>query len=149
MIEFPDTSVLNPVFVARHAHHEPSFRLFHLLKPKAAFCASHTLAEVYATLTALPTQPRISPAAALRTVDVVSERLRPVTLDHADYLAALSTAAEAQIAGGTIYDALIAACARKVGAEVFYTWNLKHFRRLLPELAEQVRTPPWPAKPSD
>jgi hypothetical protein len=45
------------------------------------------------------------------------------------------------IVGGTTYDALIGACARKMKAEIIYTWNIAHFLRLGEDVAEKVRTP--------
>jgi hypothetical protein len=39
------------------------------------------------------------------------------------------------------YDALIGACARKMKAEIIYTWNIAHFLGLGEEVADKVRTP--------
>jgi predicted nucleic acid-binding protein len=64
-----------------------------------------------------------------------------VTLTAEEYRAAMKEAAAAGIAGGTIYDALLAACALKAEAEVIYTWNVKHFQQFSPEIAKRVRTP--------
>jgi predicted nucleic acid-binding protein len=44
-------------------------------------------------------------------------------------------------ASGRIYDALLLRCAAKVKAQTIYTWNLKHFRAVAPELAGRMRTP--------
>ena len=43
--------------------------------------------------------------------------------------------------GGIVYDALIAACARKVRAAVLYTWNLPDFERLDIANGPVIRTP--------
>jgi predicted nucleic acid-binding protein len=43
--------------------------------------------------------------------------------------------------GGMIYDALHLACARKVEAEQIYTWNVRHFRMMAPDLADRIVTP--------
>jgi len=40
-----------------------------------------------------------------------------------------------------LYDALLARCARKAAAEVIYTWNVQHFRRLDPEVVKRIKTP--------
>jgi predicted nucleic acid-binding protein len=45
------------------------------------------------------------------------------------------------MSGAVIYDALILACARKVRAERIYTWNLRHFRAVAPDLAAKIVTP--------
>jgi predicted nucleic acid-binding protein len=43
--------------------------------------------------------------------------------------------------GGGVYDAILGRCALKARAEVIYTWNEKHFRRLGPEIAGRVAAP--------
>ena len=53
----------------------------------------------------------------------------------------LTNAGAAGISGGAIYDALIAQCALKAKAQFLYTWNVKHFTRLGPEIANRVREP--------
>jgi predicted nucleic acid-binding protein len=45
------------------------------------------------------------------------------------------------LAGGVIYDALLLACARKVDAERIYTWNVRHFQMVAPDLAGRIVTP--------
>ena len=42
---------------------------------------------------------------------------------------------------GAIYDALLAACAVKSGAATLYTWNVRHYGQLEPEVAARVKTP--------
>jgi hypothetical protein len=45
------------------------------------------------------------------------------------------------IVGGTLYDALIAACALQSAADRIYRWNTKHFQRLGPQVAARLTTP--------
>jgi hypothetical protein len=40
-----------------------------------------------------------------------------------------------------VYDALLLACAAKVKAQTVYTWNLKHYWALAPELSGCIHTP--------
>jgi hypothetical protein len=49
--------------------------------------------------------------------------------------------AAAGVTGGGIYDAVLGHCALKAGAGTIYTWNVKHFNRLGPEIARRVATP--------
>jgi hypothetical protein len=44
------------------------------------------------------------------------------------------------IAGGGIYDAFHVSCARKVNAEITYTWNIRDFQRVAPDLADRIVT---------
>src|SRR3954451_9147529 len=108
---------------------------------KSAGCALHSLPEVYATLTRLPGIHRASAEHALRFLETIENRFSLVTLDVAEYRSTIGEAAGLGIVGGTTYDALIGACARKMKAEIIYTWNIAHFLRLGEDVAEKVRTP--------
>ena len=44
-------------------------------------------------------------------------------------------------AGGRVYDAPHLAAARKANCEQIYTFNLRQFCELAPELADRIRTP--------
>jgi hypothetical protein len=48
---------------------------------------------------------------------------------------------EAGLAGGAIHDAILGHCVLKAKAKVLYTWNTKDFLRLVPAIAERVKTP--------
>jgi len=141
MIWFADTSVLVPVFMPGHIHHERSFQLFSRATVKSAFCAAHSIAEVYATMTRLPGKHRTSGQQALAFLEMIQERFSVVALDVADYFATIREAAAQGIVGGTSYDALVAACALKAKADELYSWNTGHFLLLGDEVARKVRTP--------
>ena len=138
---FFDTSVLLPSFFEDHEHHEASLRVFLKADKTRGCCGAHSLAELYATATRLPGKHRLSGDQVLLFLENIYERLTIVTLTAEDYRTAMKEAAAAGIAGGTIYDALLAACAVKAKAGVIYTWNVKHFRQFSPEIAKRVRTP--------
>jgi predicted nucleic acid-binding protein len=74
-------------------------------------------------------------------IDEVGNRLKTIALDCEEYYSVISDAAAEGIVGGMVYDALIARCALKAGAETIFTWNIDHFRRVGPEVAKRVRTP--------
>ena len=141
MTSFYDSSVLIPVFLDEHIHHQPSLDLFLNANKKVAHCAAQTLAEVYATLTRMPGPQRADINQALLILDNIRDRFEIVTLDANEYASAIADAAAEGITGGTIYDALIARCALKAKATTIYTWNVEHFRRCGPEIARRVRTP--------
>jgi predicted nucleic acid-binding protein len=137
---FFDTSVLIPVFMEDHEHHEASLAAFVAADKKQACCAAHSLAELYSVLTRLPGY-RLSGEQVLLFLEAIEEHLTLITLDSREYHSAIREAAGAGIVGGMLYDALLARCARKAAAEVIYTWNLQHFRRLGPEVARRIMTP--------
>lgn len=96
--------------------------------------SSHSLAELYSTLTRLPVQPRINPVQAWRLVSDVSAIARQIVLlSQEDYTSTIQRASQMGLSGGVIYDALIARAAEKAGAEHLLTFNLADFRRVWPE----------------
>jgi len=138
---FLDTSVLVATFYGDHEHHEPSIDVFLRYKKNEACCALHSLAEVYSSLTGMPGKDRASADEAMLFLSSIRERLGMVALTGQEYLKALEASAALGVTGGGIYDALLGHCALKAGAEVLYTWNVKHFRRLGPEIAGRVSIP--------
>ncbi len=141
MTVFFDTSVLVAAFETSHPHHHESLQRFAAGSPGNSICALHTLAELYSSLTALPLQPRISPYEALVFMQEVRDRLTLVALNSDEYFTVIQDVAERGLTSGKVYDALLLACAAKSGAQVIYTWNLKHFRAIAPHLAERIQNP--------
>jgi predicted nucleic acid-binding protein len=138
---FFDTSVLVPVFIPGHEHHDRSLAAFSAVDRSGGFCAAHSLAEVYATLTRLPGKYRAAPDQAVLCLETVEERLNVVALDAAEYVSAIRDAAGIGIEGGTLYDALLGACAVKAKADILYTWNTRDFQRLGANLSKRLRAP--------
>lgn len=138
---FLDTSVLVAAFYGDHQHHGPSIGLLAQQKKSAACTAAHCLAEVYSVITGMPGKNRAMPDEALLFLRDVREHLTTVTLDEGEYFKAVEESVAAGIAGGTVYDAIIAHCALKADAQTLYTWNAKHFNRLGAHVAARVRQP--------
>ena len=82
-------------------------------------CAAHSLAEVYAVMTALPVRPTIPLDQALLFLEQIHETVTIVALRENEYLKNIRAASEPGIAGGRIYDALLLAAARKVDPKTF------------------------------
>ena len=141
MKEFFDTSVLIAAFWHGHPQHESSLKLVSAANKRKSACAAHTLAEVYATMTALPVKDIIPPDQALLFVKEAQDRFMIVTLTDDEYFSTIEEAAERGLVSGRIYDAILLRCASKMKAEVIYTWNLKHFRMISPNAADRMCTP--------
>jgi predicted nucleic acid-binding protein len=138
---FFDTSVLVPVFYGDHEHHERSMAAFKKYPKPQSCCGAHSLAEVYSTLTRMPGKHRIAPDQAILFVQDLYERLTLFALDGEEYWQALRRYAALEITGGTIYDGLLVQCALKARAEIVYTWNVKHYGQLGPDISKRLRTP--------
>lgn len=141
MTLFLDTSVLVPAFLIDHQHHTASRSLLRRCNPEIAICASHSLAEFYSTLTRLPAPNRASPQQTQRFIENITQQLGFIYLNSEEYRIALRQAAGMGIEGGILYDYLLACCALKAGADIIYTWNLKHFQRFGPEVLEKLQSP--------
>ena len=141
MKEFFDTSVLVAAFWRGHSNHEVSLKLVSAANRRKSACAAHMLAEVYAAMTALPVKDVIPPEQAFLFVQEVRDRFTIVTLTEDEYYTTIERALARGFTSGRVYDALLLRCAMKVKAEAIYTWNLKHFRAINPEVADRMRTP--------
>lgn len=107
----PDTSVVVAAFARWHEHHH---RARQALESVTAL-SGHVAVETFSVLTRMP-PPRRAPAGlVVRFLDHHFRQPR-VVLSSAGYDALLRLASERGIAGGAIYDALVAATAREAGA---------------------------------
>ena len=136
---FFDTSVLTAAAFREHPHHSHSFRTLESAQDRVI--AAHSMAEFYSSTTGIQTRLRIHPQTILAAVSEWEQRFRVVALTPREYSAAISRAAALGIAGGAVYDLLIACCALKAKADVLYTWNLRHFLRLGDDVAAIARSP--------
>jgi predicted nucleic acid-binding protein len=141
MTAFVDTSVLVAAFWGDHAGHDSSNALIARARRETWGCGLHSLAELYATLTAMPIRPAPGPEQVVLFVEQIPERLTILSLTETEYRRTIRDAAEQGMTSGRIFDALLLACARKFQAKTIYTWNLKHFRQLAPDLADRIRMP--------
>ena len=83
---------------------------------KNAACGAPSLVEVYSALTRMPGKYRVSGNPAMLFIGNIRERLTVVGLAPEEYFVMLESNAALGIAGGAIYDALLAGCALKSGA---------------------------------
>lgn len=132
-----DTSVIVPAVSEWHDHHEAV--LTEIVRRQARgqvmILAGHSLAESYSILTRLPRGRRMSPTVALMTLRrFAAQAWLVAALTADDYLALIERCAERGIAGGRIYDAIIATTAIGAGASVLLTFNERDFTGLVPGL---------------
>jgi predicted nucleic acid-binding protein len=126
----PETSCLVAALSAWHEHHERAASEIERRRAQgeAMLLAAPALVETYAVLTRLPRGQRLPPRVALALLDDhFIAQATVVTLAPEGYLALLRRVAHAAVAGGPIYDAVIAACARAAGADTLLTFNERHF----------------------
>jgi predicted nucleic acid-binding protein len=129
-----------------HEHHIPAAAETNrrLDAGEPLFVAAPALVEAYAVLTRLPPPYRLPPAEALALLETsfVQTARAVVALDPPSYVALLRRARAEGIAGGRIYDAVIATCAQRAGATALLTFNVAHFRPLVGPLIEVLAPAP-------
>jgi predicted nucleic acid-binding protein len=99
------------------------------------------MAEFYATITRLPPPVQRSPTEVILMLQTLRERISFIELTSSEYMETVESLARLRIPGAQIYDALHMATARKVKADVIYTWNLGHFRGVAPDLVARIVEP--------
>lgn len=100
--------------------------------------------ETWATLTAIPIEPRVAPSDAERLIARMAEHLEPVALTWEDYRVAMRRCADRGQRSGKLYDALHVVAAERSGAHILLTFNMRRFALLAdPERLRLV--PPHPA----
>jgi predicted nucleic acid-binding protein len=127
---FLDTNVLLAAVLAKHSAHDRAFAILQRVQEgeDEGFVSSHSLAELYASLTKLPPPFRHSPEQALLSIEEnILKHFKISSLTGNDYGALIREAALGGIQGGTIYDAVLLKSARKAAVDQIYTLNVKHF----------------------
>ncbi len=139
-----DTAVLVAACVADHPHHEravTALQDLHANKTKG-YVSAHGLAEFYAVLTKTPFTPPIFPNEAWQ---LLSENILPafeiVPLSAKEYLETIHRCSQNGWGGGRVYDALHIRGAQKAACERIYTFNVRHFKQLAPELGDRIGSP--------
>jgi predicted nucleic acid-binding protein len=131
-----DTSLIIAALVEAHPIHRNAFPWLKQAKEKnfELIVAAHTVAELYAVLSTLPTKPRITSGVAWRLIHENIEAVaKIVSLTAAEYSSVIKKISEKGLFGGITYDALIAKVAEKSKVEQLLTLNPDHFKRVWPE----------------
>lgn len=118
-VRFVDTSVAVPLILANHQQH--SAVNAHVGDALLGL-TSHSAAETYSVLTRLPGDSRVVPADAVKLMADRFHRLSAPDQTSLDFVRRL---AEAGIAGGAVYDALVALAVTQVDDSVLLTRDLR------------------------
>lgn len=102
-----DTSVAIPLLVRSHSHHQAVARWG--ARQQLAL-SGHALVETYSVLTRLPGDARLAPVDAARLL--AARFTSPLTLSSARYRRLPETLSRLDIAGGGVYDAMVALAAK-------------------------------------
>jgi predicted nucleic acid-binding protein len=105
-----DTSVAVPLLVRSHHDHADVVRWWN---GQEIALSGHALAETYSVLTRLPGDARLSPADAARLL--TARFASPLVLGSSPARKVPDTLSRLGIAGGAVYDALVALAAKQHG----------------------------------
>jgi predicted nucleic acid-binding protein len=124
-----DANCLVAAALPQHEHHRTT--VADLTRRDAAgdtfVMAAHALLEAFAVLTRIPPPHRLAPGDAVAILDRNWGQAEAISLAAAESWRVLRQAASAGQAGGRVYDAVIAAAAKKGKADELLTWNVRHF----------------------
>lgn len=139
-----DTNVIIAGYVKSHVHHDRAFQtLLQLYEGKiSGVVLAHGLSEMYSVLTRSPFTPRLSPSEAWQILsDKVLAGFEIVHLATGLHVETIRQCSEQGWLGGRIFDALHLQAARKARCERIYTFDVRHFRQLAPDLADIIVAP--------
>jgi predicted nucleic acid-binding protein len=132
----PDTSCLVAALCSWHEQHAATREdlASRSRRREELVLVAPALVEAYAVLTRLPAPFRLRSADALSLLQANWMGADVVALPGADCWDFLGDCDRRGVAGGRTYDALVAACARRAGARLILTWNLRDFERVTEEI---------------
>ena len=136
---FFETSMLVQALVDQLAGHESALAtvLSGQKKGHGSHLSTHALAGCYTTLTALPSERRVSPSEALQLIEEsILPRMQVVELGKRDYVKALARVQKAGLSSGAVYDALHLIAAEKIREDHIHTCHFNHFNPLAAEPAK-------------
>ncbi|HYN62723.1 MAG TPA: PIN domain-containing protein [Rubrivivax sp.] len=139
MSVFLDTSVILASLDPDESHHAACDRVVAAGSNKIYV---HALAETFSILTGGRQGRRLGASAAARLIEIsVSPYVQPLSLSGKELVAALAECELRGVRGGAIYDWLHLAAARKAGAEVLFTLDLRDFQSLARPGDPRIETP--------
>jgi len=131
-----DTSTLVAALLQQHPHHAIAFPRLQAVRAGTVqgHLTTHCLAELFATLTALPLKPRLLPTDVQRIIQQsILTQFTLISLGADHYREAIQLTVTQNLVSGAVYDALHLVGARSAGCATLYTLNLRHFRSLAPD----------------
>lgn len=139
-----DTTIFVAASVLGHVHHNRALAVLELAKSSKMknYTSGHGLSESYSVLTRTPFRPTVFPAEAWQ---ILHENILPyfqlVTITPVMYIETIRECAEKGWIGGRIHDAIHLRCAREAECGRIYTFNVRHFQQLAPDLAQRIGAP--------
>ena len=139
-----DTSVIVAALLEQHPDHRRARWWLATGRRLERVASWHAYAEVWAVLTALPIEPRVSPEVAVAVLERVRRSLHFAAARAATYPTAVRRCSARGLRSGAVYDALHLVTAEIEAADLFLTFNLDDFTRLAEPGGPRLAAPPDP-----
>jgi len=139
-----DTSVIVAAVIEEHPHHARATWWLRTRRNLERIASWHAYAEVWAVLTALPIEPRVSGEVAAAVIERVRRSIRFVAPRTRTYPTAVGRCNARGLRSGAIYDALHLVTAEGEAAELFLTFDVQDFTRLSEPNGPRIVAPPDP-----
>lgn len=139
-----DTSVLLAAVVDAHPHHARASWWMRTRRKLVRTASWHAYAEVWAVLTTLPIEPRITGDVASAVLERLRRTVDFVVPRSATYPAAVARCNARGLRSGAVYDALHLVTAETEGADLLLTFNIEDFLRLAEPDGPRILAPPDP-----
>ncbi|MCS6953153.1 MAG: hypothetical protein NZM33_09875 [Bryobacteraceae bacterium] len=121
-----DTSCLVALLCEWHEFHPRTLETYRELRDRGRFIiAGYALLECFSVLTRLPAPARLAPADAARLLRENFAGAEIAAADPQSCRDAIERVAALGIGEGRIYDAVIAYCSYRAGAERLLSWNVR------------------------
>ena len=138
------TSAIVPLFLSGHESHRKSVDWLGRVRrgEVRGFLALHSVAESYRTLSTPTGRPPLEGELLVLAMRLLLDGSFEIVEPRAsDYRNVVVDLARRHLPGKIVYDALLLQAARRSGAEVILTFNLRDFRRAAPDLEGRIREP--------
>ncbi len=139
-----DTSILVAALVKNHPSHSQAAGWLNQVRAQELECviSSHSVAELYATLSTLRIRPPLTPA---RAAELIERDVRPCGtiggLTPRQYVPRVRRLSATGLHGAIIYDAIHAEVARRAKVDLLVTLNRRDFERVGAGRPEQLVSP--------
>lgn len=139
-MRYLDSSVLIAAMRSDNAHHEACARL--MLAGGDLATSAHALMEVFSILTGGHSGPRVDAADAAQILEEnLSKRFQIVSLSSREVFQMLKLCRSRGVRGGAIYDFQHLTAAKKAGAAILHTLDIRDFQSFARDGDPRIEAP--------
>jgi predicted nucleic acid-binding protein len=141
---YVDTNIVVGSIVDTHIHYDRCKPLMDEIAggKYEGFISGHGLTEIYSVLTRTPFVPRFRPTDVWQILsDDILPLLQLVALSNTDYRSIVQDCAGMGFVSGRVHDLAHLRAAEKAGCQRVYTFDVRGFQALAPNLSSRILMP--------